>query len=167
MYLAKELCAKGAKVIFLQGQKTLVQNELKKKENKADYFISLHVNSAGNTKDRTQFFVRNVDIDTQSKHYKLAKKLENRFDNWIPSNEKITQKEAWIYQGKKDYAQLAQNDNRTGILTSAKNKGMVSVLWEVAFASEAKGRARLNDKGLMQNYAKQAALGLVEYEKQK
>ena len=166
MRLIEQLRARGAKVVYVQGYSSLVVEALKKC-GKADLFISVHANSAGNTKDRTQFYYRDDmknDGNNGSKSITLAKLAEKNFDKWIAKNEKIKDADRFYFKGKQDYAQAAINDKRTGILKKAINiKHVPSILWEVAFMTSQKGRERLNDSKLMNSYASVLADVVEQY----
>lgn len=158
MRLKDELCAKGAKVIFLQGHRRLIMSELKKSSNKADMFISVHVNSHDKaTQDRTQIYYAK---QTQSK--KLAQIMENKFDKWIPQNETIAEKDKFIIEGKPDYAQSKQA-NYDVLRTMEKIQNKPSILWEVAFMVSPKGRERMKNPELMEDYAECMTDAVVEY----
>lgn len=173
--LAKELCANGAKVIYLQGREKvipLISNELEKPENKADLFISVHVNSFdGKTQDRTQFYFDNPtdklepknDINAKSKA--LAQLAEERFDEWIPEHEEIDTKDAFYLDKAKteqDYAQLKARPLQ--VCKTAENKQNIpAVLWEVAYMVSPKGRERLTNDTLMDNYMKIFTDVIIEY----
>ena len=158
MRLKDELCAKGAKVIFLQGHRRLILSEIKKSSNKADMFISVHVNSHDKaTQDRTQVYYAR---QTQSK--KLAQIMENKFDKWIPQNETIADKDKFTFEGKQDYAQSKQA-NYDVLRAMEKNQNKPSVLWEVAFMVSPKGRERMKNPELMKDYAQCMTDAVVEY----
>ena len=180
MRLKDELCAKGAKVIFLQGKRNLILNELPQKRNKADLFISVHVNSGGtNPSDRTEFHLRTEDVKTKNKASKFADVAEKNFDTWISKNEKIKKKDRFILNKKQDYAQI-KHDSRwkigknnkkiknkeyrlallDGVLNSQSN--IPYLIWEVAFMNSSKGRERLANDNLMDNYAKVMANSIEE-----
>ncbi|MBE7713682.1 MAG: LysM peptidoglycan-binding domain-containing protein [Cyanobacteria bacterium SIG26] len=168
MMLKDQLCNQGANVIFIQGSKSLVQSEINKNKaiQKADLFISVHTNSLGReVKDRTQIFCRNSGGTSKmrSESKKLANIMEDKFDAWIPKNEHIKSKDKFIFQGKQDYAQVSANDGRTGILKTPMNYNIPAVLWEVAYISDDKGRERLNNKSLMQNYSRLMMQSIVQY----
>ncbi len=166
MKLKDRLCAQGAKVIFLQGKARLIAEEVRKSNNKADMFISVHVNSAPNTKDRTQIYYRETGVSGEPKKnsIKLANIMEKNFDKWIPKNENISTSEAFNFKGKQDYAQSSVNDSRTGLLKAPLNNQKIpGVLWEVAFMSTQKGRERLSNPTLMSNYADIMAQSVIEY----
>lgn len=166
MKLKDKLCAQGAKVIFLQGKSRLIAEEVRKKHNKADMFISVHVNSAPNTKDRTQIYYRESGVCGEAKKnsIKLANIMERNFDKWIPKHEKISSSDAFMLCGKQDFAQSSVNDERTGLLRSSVSAQKIpSVLWEVAFMTTQKGRERLANPLLMSNYTDIMAESVIEY----
>ena len=167
MKLKDKLCAKGAKVIFLQGKRRLIEEEVKKSKNNADLFISVHVNSSAKpTQDRTQIYYRDKGVSGEPKQnsIKLANIMEKNFDEWIPKHESISSADKFIFQEKQDYAQSSVNDNRTGLLkTPLNDRRIPSVIWEVAFMSSPKGRERLKDANLMSDYADIMAKSVVEY----
>ncbi len=163
MRLKDRLCAQGAKVIFLQGHVNIITKELQKKKYKADMFISVHVNSHTKpTQDRTQIYsyIGSRCISTQSK--KLASTMEKNFDNWIPKHEKISKKDEFVYDGKKDYAQTKEEDYAV-LRDSEKYQNIPSVLWEVAFMVSPKGRERLANPTLMNNYSDIMVQSVLEY----
>ena len=174
MRLKDELCAKGAKVIFLQGKRNLIYKELSKKNNKADLFISVHVNSGGKApQDRTEVFVRTEDINAKNKSAKFAQIAESKFDKWISNNEKIKEKDKFISPSskKQDYAQVKHESRkkqgknyRLGLLDKVANTqgNIPSLIWEVAYMNSPKGRERLTNDNLMDNYAKVMANSIVE-----
>ena len=167
MKLKDKLCAKGAKVIFLQGKRRLIEEEVKKSKNNADLFISVHVNSSAKpTQDRTQIYYRDKGVSGEPKQnsIKLANIMEKNFDEWIPKHESISSADKFIFQEKQDYAQSSVNDNRTGLLkTPLNDRRIPGVIWEVAFMSSPKGRERLKDANLMSDYADIMAKSVVEY----
>ena len=170
MKLKDQLCAQGAKVIFLQGKKRLIKEEVANaRTNKADMFISVHVNSGCDAaKDRTQIYYRkqNISEAMQKKSLRLATIMEKKFDYWIPKHEKISAKEAFIDPTTKqqDYAQVSLNDERTNVLEAPMNKqGIPGVIWEVAFMSSAKGRNRMKNPATMKNYAELMTQSVIEY----
>lgn len=72
MRLKDRLCAQGAKVIFLQGHVNLITKELAKNNNKADMFISIHVNSHDKpTSDRTQIYASTNKLSINKKAVSL------------------------------------------------------------------------------------------------
>ena len=170
MRLKDELCNQGAKVLFIQGESKLVRQALNNdsKLKNADLFISIHANAvAGKTDDRTQFYVRQKEGSTGAgkESKELANIMEKKFDKWIPANEDISNDEAFVDKktGEQDYAQVASNDGRTGVMKPALNNDTPAVLWEVAYVTEDKGTERLNDAKLMEDYAQVATESIVEY----
>lgn len=166
MRLIKQMNERGAKVIFLQGYRSLVTQEFPGC-GKVDMFISVHVNSAENTKDRTQFFYRGDlknDNSWGTRSKKFAEIAEKKFDNWIPNHETIKNNEKFYNNGVQDYAQASVNDGRTGILKKAiSSKHVPSIIWEVAYMTTAKGRERLGSSALMDSYASVMASAVEEY----
>lgn len=160
MWLKDEFLKMGARVIYLQGDVHLVQDELKDKSNKADLFISLHINSTkNNTKDRTQFWTTThsaPSTDIRKNSITLSKNLEAKFDEWIPKNEKIAKDDRFMVHEFQDYAQSSKEPLGVCIHAETYQK-CPAVLWEVAFMATKKGRERMKDKKLMQNYMKVAA----------
>ena len=171
--LTKELCANGAKVIYLQGKRDLITDEINKSHNKADMFISVHANSANpDVKDRTMFFYREKDVSGSPKKnsIKLANIAENNFDVWIPAHEIIKQSknpkldERFFLNNKQDYAQISTNDDRTGVLKAPlNNQHIPGIIWEVGFMTSKKGQERLNDQRLMTKYAQLMSKSVIEY----
>ena len=166
MKLKNKLYEQGAKVIFLQGKARLIAEEVRKSNNKADMFISVHVNSAPNTQDRTQVYYRNKDVSgaPRENSIKLANIMVKNFQKWIPKHEDIDKEDQWKNEGKVDYAQESTNDDRTGVLKAPLNgQNIPGVIWEVAFMTTEKGRERLADKSLMSNYADIITQSVIEY----
>ena len=162
MRLKDRLCAKGAKVIFLQGHVNLIVKELKNSSDKADMFISVHVNSHDKkTQDRTQIYTscKKRDINKESK--KLAGIMENNFDNWIPNNEEIKSNDKFIMNGEQDYAQSMEANY--AVLCNAEKNNIPAVLWEVAFMISPKGRERMSNPTLMNNYSDIMAQSIEKY----
>ena len=174
--LKDRLCAKGAKVVFLQGHVNIMMKELRKKENKADLFISIHVNSYDKkTQDRTQIYTYNRNSVINKKSKKLSSIMEKNFDNWIQKNEKISNKDKFVIKdtitnskGKKeereiqDYAQ--SKEANYGVIRTAENEQKIpAVLWEVAFMISPKGRERLKNPSLMNNYSDIMAQSIEQY----
>lgn len=163
MRLINKLCAQGAKVIFIQGHVNLITKEIAKKNNKADMFISIHVNANDKpTSDRTQIYTSTNKGLTNDASRKLANIMESKFDKWIPKHEKISKKDAFVNNGKQDYAQ-AKQANYAVIREAEKKQNIPSVLWEVAFMVSPKGRERLANPALMSNYSDIMAQSVVEY----
>lgn len=159
MALKNELCAQGAKVIFLQGHVNIVSKAIAK-EKAADLFISVHVNQCDkpSAKDRPQIFYRS----TSSKSQKLAERIEKIFDTKVPKDEKgqISAADAFYINGKQDYAQsMSANHMVTG---AANRAGMTAVLWEYAFMSQPKGRDRLGDVETRKRYAKYVTQAVID-----
>ena len=156
--LKDKLCAKGAKVIFLQGKKRLIMDEIRKSQNDADMFISVHVNSHDKpTQDRTQIY-----FAKQNQSKKLAELMEKRFDKWIPENEDISKNDMFKIGGKQDYAQ-SKHANYDVLTTMEHSQNKPSILWEVAFMVSPKGRERMSNSALMNDYAKCMADAVSDY----
>lgn len=167
MRIKDKLVSQGAKVIFLQGHANIIMQELKKKENSADMLISIHVNSHDKpTQDRTQIYYStkrgSKGTKLNKKSQTLAKLIEKNFDNTIPSIETINNKDKFYFKGKQDFAQL--KGEPLGVCTSAEiHRKIPSVLWETAFMISPKGRERLQNSELMNDYADIMAKSVVEY----
>ncbi len=162
MRLIQKLRANGARVIFMQGHVNLIANELQKKE-KADMFISVHVNSnTEQVKDRTQIYTTCGNGGVKDKSKKLSKIMESKFDKWIPAHEKIAEKDKFKVAGKQDYAE-SKEANYSVIKKAEKFKNAPSVLWEVGFMSSPKGRERMKDIKLMDNYCDLMTQAVLEY----
>lgn len=168
MRLKDRLCAQGAKVIFMQGHVNLITNELKKRNDKADMFISVHVNSyEGDTKDRTQIYYSENKLPVKEKSKKLASIMEKKFDSWIPRNEKINNNDKFYVKNEKDknvqdFAQAKDADY--GVIREAeKNYNIPSVLWEVAFMAAPKGRERMKNSATMNSYSDLMVQAVMEY----
>ena len=163
--LTNRLCRQGAKVIFLQGGVNIIGKEIEKKENKADLFISVHVNACETpTKDRTQVYFSKNHLDITKKSEKLAQMMERNFDNWIPKHEKISAKDKFINPSTKeqDYAQ-SESANYLVLRESEKKQNIPAVLWETAFMISPKGRERLTNPKLMDSYSDLMTKSVVEY----
>lgn len=163
--LTNRLCKQGAKVIFLQGGVNIIGKEIEKKENKADLFISVHVNACETpTQDRTQVYFSKNHLDITKKSEKLAQMMEKNFDNWIPKHEKISAKEKFINPSTKeqDYAQ-SDSANYLVLRESEKKQNIPAVLWETAFMISPKGRERLTNPKLMDSYSDLMVKSVVEY----
>lgn len=161
--LTNRLCRQGAKVIFLQGGVNIIGKEIEKKENKADLFISVHVNACETpTQDRTQVYFSKNHLDITKKSEKLAKMMERNFDNWIPKHEKIAAKDVFKNNGKQDYAQ-SESANYLVLRESEKKQNIPAVLWETAFMISPKGRERLTNPKLMDSYSDLMTKSVVEY----
>ena len=167
MRIKNKLTSQGAKVIFLQGHANIIMQELKKKENFADMLISVHVNSHDKlTQDRTQVYYStkkgSKGTKLNKKSQTLAKLIEKNFDNTIPKIETINNKDKFYFEGKQDYAQA--KGEPLGVCTSAEmHRKIPSVLWETAFMVSPKGRERLQNPKLMNEYADIMAKSVVEY----
>jgi len=163
MRLKDRLCAQGAKVIFLQGHVNLITKELAKNNNKADMFISIHVNSHDKpTSDRTQIYASTNKLSINKKSCELADMMEKKFDDWIPEHEKISKKDAFINKGKQDYAQSKQA-NYAVIREAEKVQKIPAVLWEIAFMVSPKGRERMSNPDIMNSYSDIMSKSIVEY----
>ena len=163
--LTNRLCRQGAKVIFLQGGVNIIGKEIEKKENKADLFISVHVNACETpTQDRTQVYFSKNHLDITKKSEKLAQMMERNFDNWIPKHEKISAKDKFINPSTKeqDYAQ-SDRANYLVLRESEKKQNIPAVLWETAFMISPKGRERLTNPKLMDSYSDLMTKSVVEY----
>ena len=163
--LTNRLCRQGAKVIFLQGGVNIIGKEIEKKENKADLFISVHVNACETpTQDRTQVYFSKNHLDITKKSEKLAQMMERNFDNWIPKHEKISAKDKFINPSTKeqDYAQ-SDSANYLVLRESEKKQNIPAVLWETAFMISPKGRERLTNPKLMDSYSDLMTKSVVEY----
>ena len=163
--LTNRLCRQGAKVIFLQGGVNIIGKEIEKKENKADLFISVHVNACETpTQDRTQVYFSKNHLDITKKSEKLAQMMERNFDNWIPKHEKISAKEKFINPStkKQDYAQ-SETANYLVLRESEKKQNIPAVLWETAFMISPKGRERLTNPKLMDSYSDLMTKSVIEY----
>ena len=163
--LTNRLCRQGAKVIFLQGGVNIIGKEIEKKENKADLFISVHVNACETpTQDRTQVYFSKNHLDITKKSEKLAQMMERNFDNWIPKHEKISAKDKFTNPAtkKQDYAQ-SDSANYLVLRESEKKQNIPAVLWETAFMISPKGRERLTNPKLMDSYSDLMTKSVVEY----
>ena len=141
MRLIERLKNNGAKVIYIQGYEgkaskgqDLVSQAIRNKDNKADLFISIHVNSSASTNQEDR-----MDI-YYPRGSSISKDLAEKFEKGIES-----------YTKNRNYA----NTKKAGfqVLNTAKSKNMPSILWEVAFMNSADGRNRLRDSRLMNKYS--------------
>lgn len=150
MRLKDRLCASGAKVIFLQGHVNLIGKELKLKNNKADMFISVHVNNQDKKdwinglppEDRTQIYCTGKRDNSK----KLAKIMQNNFIK------KSDQKKA-----------QEKPANHFVNRTAERQMNIPAVLWEVAFMCSPKGRERMKNPDTMNKYADIMAESVIEY----
>lgn len=148
--LKDRLCAQGAKVIFLQGHVNLIGKELCKKNNNADMFISVHVNNQDKKhwtngqppKDRTQIYFTGKKDNSK----KLAEIMVNNFK--ANSDQKCAQ------NLPANYLVMRKAEN---------NMNIPSVLWEVAFMCSPKGRERMNNPEVMDDYADIMTKSVLDY----
>lgn len=145
MHLKDRLCAQGAKVIFLQGREKvipLISNEVNKAENKADMFISIHVNSspASEIKDRMEIYY----------HRDFSPKLAQTFEEEMDK-----------FTGRPKYAEAKQAGHQV-LRTAGRNK-MPGLLWEVAFMNSKEGRKRLRSEKTMNQYSDVLCNSIVKY----
>ena len=147
MRLKDRLCAQGAKVIFLQGRERgipLISNEINKAENKADMFISIHVNAGDGkkevAKDRMEIY----------HHRDFSPKLAETFE-----------KEMDKFTGKPEYAQTKDAGHQ--VLKTAGRKKMPGLLWEVAFMDSKEGRKRLSSPKTMDQYSDVLCNSIIKY----
>ena len=166
MRIIERLRKNGARVIYLQGGVNVVSEEMTKANNKADMFISVHVNSYDKaTQDRTQIYSSTKDnLAIHKKSRKLAQIMERKFDNWISKNEKIASKDVFTdpKTRKQDYAQ--EKEANYQVLRVAEGKcNTPAVLWETAFMISPKGRERLKNPKLMDSYADIMTQSVIEY----
>lgn len=179
MILRDKLLAKGAKVIYLQGKRNLVEEAMKEKRNKCDFFISVHANSAGaSAKDRTQIYYRVNGVSGKPKEnsIKFAEIAAVRFNKSIPLQETISPEDLYSKDKKPIYAEALKGqdgktkkgkiipEERTNLLKNVINSTKVpSVIWEVGFMSNKKGRERLKSERVMNNYADIMCSSLIQY----
>ena len=156
MRLITKLQAQGAKVIYLQGHRNLIQKALKQPENKGDLFISVHANIGkgdDTTRDRTQFYYReNVQNGSAKQNSMLfARIAEYIFDK--------------KYSNKnEDNAEVRTNDDRTGLLkTPVNNQRIGGIIWEVAFMDSPKGRKKLQSDKTMNEYTQMMTQAVIKY----
>ena len=158
MILKDKLCENGAKVIFLQGHRRLIKSELHKSQNKADMFISVHVNSNDTpVQDRTQIYYA-----AKNSSKKLAGIMEKKLSGWIPENETIAEEDKFEIDGEQLYAQTDVS-NYMVLKAMEKYQNKPSVLWEVAFMVSPKGRERLSNPELMEDYAQCMTDAVIDY----
>ncbi len=150
MRLTQRLQAQGARVIYLQGNEDpdeLISSELRKKENKADLFISIHVNSSENRnqKDRMEIFYHK-----ESQAGKAMAKIadQNMEDFYEGKNYKIEDKPC----GYQVLRVMKERYPKTP-----------AILWEVAFMNSKEGQKILKNDKLMNQYADTMCESIVEY----
>ena len=117
--------------------------------------ISVHVNSCTKkVQDRTQIYTYNRASAVNQKSKKLSAIMEKNFDNWIQNHEKTAPKDLFINPETKkpDYAQ-SKEANYSVVRNSENIQKIPAVLWEVAFMVSPKGRERLNNPALLNNYS--------------
>ncbi len=138
--LIDDLTSKGAKVIFMSGYVTNVQNA-KAKYKSADMFISIHCDSAdGNSQKNGQTIYYSADTSKR-----LASILEKNLEthDWIGTDRCQT--------GKKSL----------GVLTTTST--MPSVLIEVGFQSNKKDLANIDSAKYQSDFASLVTQGIIEY----
>ncbi len=138
--LIDDLTSKGAKVIFMSGYVTNVQ-QAKLKYKSANMFISIHCDSAGSNSQKSgQTIYYSVDSSQ-----KLAKTLEQSLEthSWIGEEKCQT--------GKKNL----------GVLTVASS--MPSVLIEVGFQSNKKDLANIDSSKYQSDFANLVTQGIINY----
>ncbi|MBR5555358.1 LysM peptidoglycan-binding domain-containing protein [bacterium] len=171
--LKDELCERGATVIFLQGQKALIDRAMKKAENKGDLFLSIHVNAnkegdidRGQVIYRTKGIKNKANIEESKTFGEIA---EKNLDAWIKANDNPDNPDERFYEPgsknkKQDFTQLKMQNERTSVLCNPQNKfNMPSVLWEVGFMTSPKGRDRLGDEDLMRDYTRVMAESIEKF----
>lgn len=157
MKVIKKLQAQGAKVIYLQGNESkksqglaLISNAIEEKQNKADMFISIHVNSSQNENqtDRMEIF-----------HHPNSSK-GSEFANIIDEN-----MEKYIHTKNKDYKIETKEGDKQVLRTFNKTSkdAAPAILWEVAFINSKEGRQRLSNTDLMNKYADIMCESIIQY----
>lgn len=140
--LIDDLTSKGAKVIFMSGHVTNIQNA-KSKYKSSDMFISIHCDSAGNNSQKNgQTIYYSVD-SSKAFAQTLEKSLETH--SWIGSKNCNT--------GKKNL----------GVLTTVSS--MPSVLIEVGFQSNKKDLANIDSSKYQNDFAGLVTQGIINYYK--
>jgi len=161
MRLIEKLRAEGAKVIYLQGNEgkksqgmSLISNALEERENKADMFISIHVNSSqkSDQKDRMEVFHHPKSQSGKG----LASIVDKNMEEYIHQKDKNYKVET--KEGDKQVLRTFNN------VSKDKTPG---ILWEVAFLNSKEGRKRLSNSDLMDKYADIMCESVIEYFKQK
>ena len=117
----------------------------------------------------------NKSSEVNKKSKKLSNLMEKNFDNWIPKHEKINPNDRFTYvkttqnsKGKtvkkvvQDYAQ-SKDANYAVVRTAEDVQKIPSVLWEVAFMISPKGRERMSNPALMNNYSDIMAKSVEQY----
>ncbi len=148
--LKNRLCAKGAKVIFLQGHVNLIGQELTKKNNKADMFISVHVNNQ------------------DKKHWCKGKPPEDRTQVYFTGKAKNSKKLAGcmteLFKTKTDQKCAQDKTANYFVLKKAENNMHIpAVLWEVAFMCSKKGQERMSSPATMNQYSDIMTQSVVQY----
>lgn len=157
MRLIEKLQAQGAKVIYLQGNedkksqgRALISNALEEKQNKADMFISVHVNSSDKYEqdDRMEIFHH----PKSSTGNILATIVDKNMEEYIHSKNK-----GYNVQTKTGDKQVLRT---FGEVT---NNSAPAILWETAFMNSKEGRKRLANADLMDRYADIMCNSVIKY----
>ncbi len=157
MKVIKKLQAQGAKVIYLQGNESkksqglaLISNAIEEKQNKADMFISIHVNSSQNEKqvDRMEIFHH----PNSSKGNEFANIIDKNMENYIHAKDKN-----YKIETKEGDKQVLRTFNSISKDTAP------AILWEVAFINSKEGRERLSNTDLMNKYADIMCESVIQY----
>ena len=160
MRIIERLQAQGAKVIYLQGNEdkkskglALISNAIEEKQNKADMFISVHVNSSPNKdqKDRMEIY-HHPDSST-------GKELASMVDENM---------EEYIHQKDKNYGVETKSGDKQVLRTfrQVSKDSAPAILWETAFMNSKEGRKRLANADLMDKYADIMCNSVIKYFKE-
>ena len=152
MRLKDNLVAQGATVIYLQGNVHLIADELEKKENKADLFISVHVNATDKNSERSEtqfYYAEKVKSKVGEKGYLAGRKFAYLCNK------------AFDLKYEASYSKDICNDYH--VTQKARNLGMPNLLWEVDFISSKKGRENLSNSKKLDNYCLIMSNVIVDY----
>ena len=153
MWLKDELCELGAKVIFLQGGVDLIAEENVKIENKADYFISIHVNGSEtepeNNYMRIQYYKNPSNNNISKQGALLSLFVEEQFETGSETGEDIVK---------------PVSCNAKVLRTSP--AATISVLYEMGFMNHSDGRSYLKNEKAQKASMKKLANAIAQCEKE-
>ena len=153
MWLKDELCELGAKVIFLQGGVDLIAEENVKIENKADYFISIHVNGSGtepeNNYMRIQYYKNSSNNNISKQGALLSLFVEEQFETGSEPGKDIVK---------------PVSCNAKVLRTSP--AATISVLYEMGFMNHSDGRSYLKNEKAQKASMKKLANAIAQCEKE-
>lgn len=143
MRLKDNLVNQGARVIYLQGNVNLIAEELKKKENKADLFISIHVNVSDEKPDMSA---------TQFYYAKNANKSNSKVEKGYLGGRKLAYLCDKAFDKQYNPVYSKSIDKNYLVTRTARDLGLPNLLWEVDFISSEQGRNNLNNPKKLDNY---------------